>query len=132
MRIFSKAVLAIAVAIALTGCTPALNDEAACEEVNKFAGEATSTVRNMTENIADSRSLRVYANRLVEIAGEIEALNIANDEISDALGDWGGSTREIGEFFSSGWEFGDAADPILPAFDRFEIANNKMIRLCDL
>ena len=57
---------------------------------------------------------------------------LKNHEISDARGDWVASTREIGVFFSSGWEFGDAADSIVPAFDRFQIANNKMIRLCDL
>ena len=132
MRNFSAAVLSIGVVVALAGCTPALNDEEACVEVGKFAGEATSTIRNMTDNIASPSSLEVYSSRLIEISGEIEALNIASDEISDAMEDWVASTREIGVFFSSGWELGDAADSIVPAFDRFQIANNKMIRLCDL
>lgn len=132
MRNFVGASLSLGLVIALVGCTPALSDEAACEEISKYAREASSTVRNMTDNVANPSSLAVYANRLIEIADEAEALNVADDEISDTLGDWFDSTREIGVFFSSGWEFGDAADSIIPAFDSFQVANNKMIRLCDL
>ena len=132
MRRIRKVGVTLGVVVLLAGCTPALSDEAACEEINKYAGELSSTIRNMTENISEPSSLAVYSNRLVEISDEVGELNIADEEISDAVVDWVATSREIGVFFSDGWELGDDADQILPTFDRFQIANNKMIRLCDL
>ena len=132
MRNDLVAALSAGVVLALAGCAPALSDEAACEEVNKYAGEVTRTVADMTESIAGPRSLALYSNRLVELSDEIVSLDIANDDIASTVDDWVAATREIGVFFSSGYEFGDDVDAILPAFDSFSIANNKMLRVCDL
>jgi hypothetical protein len=129
MKNARSATILITTSFLLVSCAPAMNDATACEEVSKYAGEISSTVNKMTENIDDPASLAIFSGRIVEIADEVAALNVRSAEISDVLEDWSALQREIGLFYSD-FQVGDEIESALILNDKFQVANNKLNRLC--
>ena len=117
--------------VALAGCSASLSKEDGCKEAAKFASESSSTLNNLTNNIGQQPSQGTFASRLGEIADEASQLNVADSELKKTLEDWSSAQKEIGEFFTD-WEIGDGTESIIPAFDQFQIHNNKLIRICSL
>lgn len=127
-KIYALAV--VAAGLTVSSCTPALNEEVACEEILDYVGEGSQTLSNMTENLDNPESLATFTSRFVEITEEVAELNIGNDELATAAVEWSAAAREFGLYYSD-YESGDELGELEFINDDLIIATNTLSRLCE-
>lgn len=136
MRNLIGAGLSLGLVIALVGCSPALSEEAACEEIDAYSSEAAELIAQATESLEDDTSRNRFASRLTALGGEVSELSIADDRLSDTTLAWGNAMAEFGNSLTAD-SLDDLiseanADRFYAASDEWTIQDSTIRRLCKL
>lgn len=136
MRNFTGAVLTLGFVIALVGCSPALSEEAACEEIDAYSSEAAELIGNATDNLADDTRRNRFAERLSALGSEVSNLSIADDKLSETTLAWATAMSDFGSSLTANSVdelISDAnADRFYAASDEWVVQDSTIRRLCKI
>ena len=136
MRNFVGVSLSLGLVVALAGCTPALNEEAACELIDAYSSEAAELIGQTTNSLTDDTSRNRFATRLNTLGTEIGELEIADEKLSETTIAWANAMSEFGASLTADSVeelISDAnAERYSAAGDDFTIQDSTIRRLCKL